>query len=202
MPSDEVDQQWLDSKADKIRGLVNSIAENVIAIGCALREVRDALPYGQFGEWLQVEFHMSARTAHRYVAIVEVFTSDTVSQLDLAALHVLRSTPAGARSEATERGRRRERITKSKAREIASRYRGGTTAAPALSEPGDEDTPFSWRRDGVNTIAGVMVAPIDRRPWRRDGVNTIASVMVRSDRPKAERLVEALTAVLRTRSLN
>ena len=49
--------------ADRIRGRLKKTLEDLIEVGGELLAVKQALPHGQFGAWLQAEFGWTVRTA-------------------------------------------------------------------------------------------------------------------------------------------
>jgi hypothetical protein len=44
-------------------------AQDIIEIGKDLAAVKDALPHGQFGKWIEAEFEMSQDTAGRFMNV-------------------------------------------------------------------------------------------------------------------------------------
>lgn len=54
-----------------IRAWMRRTAEELVAIGRDLIEVKETLPHGAFGSWLQAEFGWSDRTARRLMAVAE-----------------------------------------------------------------------------------------------------------------------------------
>jgi hypothetical protein len=59
--------------ADRIRQMIRNSLENIIEIGTELVAVKNALPHGQFGKWLDVEFGWSERTVRNFMAVAERF---------------------------------------------------------------------------------------------------------------------------------
>jgi hypothetical protein len=59
----------VEARADAalIRGLMRRTAEDNIAIGKALIRQKDSLPHGTFLAWIEAEFDMSERAAHRFL---------------------------------------------------------------------------------------------------------------------------------------
>jgi hypothetical protein len=58
----------VEARADAalIRGLMRRTAEDNIAIGKALIRQKNSLPHGTFLPWIEAEFDMSERAAHRF----------------------------------------------------------------------------------------------------------------------------------------
>jgi hypothetical protein len=59
--------------ADRIRQMIRNSLENIIEIGTELVAVKNALPHGQFGKWLDVEFGWSERTVRNFMAVAQCF---------------------------------------------------------------------------------------------------------------------------------
>jgi hypothetical protein len=176
------DSQWLAGQADAIRALGRNVIRDILGIGTRLDEVKNALRHGEWGKWLDAEFGWSDRTALRCMDAAKAFAakSDTVSDLpiDIGALYLLAraKTPPEVREEAVERAKRGERITAAKARGIVARKPSARLVPISSLHVHDRaDPPFSWQHDSVADIAAIMV---------------------RTDRAKAERLAEALTAAV------
>lgn len=102
-------------------------------------DVKEKLPHGQFGSWLQIEFNWDIRTAQRFMAVAAMFKSDAVSflesdtvsglssvdvdRIDIApgALYLLaaKSTPKEIRQKILERAYSNgESFTQAKVKEI------------------------------------------------------------------------------------
>lgn len=109
-------------KTGEIQGLMRKTAQDIIDIGQKLIEVKEQLPHGAFGPWLEAEFAWTERTARRYISVAEQFKSDTVSDLAIApsALYLLASpsTPEPARREAIKRAQGGEKISRPAARQV------------------------------------------------------------------------------------
>src|SRR5205823_4852744 len=75
--------QIVRAAAARIRVKVKRTIEDIIAVGTDLLTVKESLPYGQFGPWLQAEFGWTNRTAHRFMAVAAWLSarSDIVSDL-------------------------------------------------------------------------------------------------------------------------
>jgi hypothetical protein len=86
-----------------IRSRLKRTVEDVIAIGKQLIAVKELLPHGQFGEWLDQEFKMSDRSARNFMYAAEQFGGKTeiISVLDVTTVYLLAapSTPETARAE-------------------------------------------------------------------------------------------------------
>lgn len=83
--------------AKAIRGRLNGIRENMIAIGRDLHRAKALVAHGQWMPWLRAEFDMTSRTAENYMNLTERLGDrfETVSNLRLRTIYriVSRSTP-------------------------------------------------------------------------------------------------------------
>lgn len=130
--------KFVQDARDEIRRLGKQTAENIIAIGRHLTEVKERLPYGQYGAWLEAEFpSWSERHARRFMNSYALVTSDImaeVSEADLpkllenlspTAMYALAepSTPNSAREEVVDRVVRGEILPPKEVKEIVDRHR-------------------------------------------------------------------------------
>jgi hypothetical protein len=126
-------QTWkfVQDATDEIRRLGQQTAENVIAIGKHLTEVKGRLNHGQFGQWLASEFSWSERTAQRFMQAHEVFhanptpVSGLVRYLDPTAIYQLSapSTPEAAREEVLQKVETGEKVTPKAVKAIVQRHK-------------------------------------------------------------------------------
>jgi hypothetical protein len=73
----------VETRAKEIRGLIKRTAKNIpstgsghrIEIGEKLKEVKQLLPHGEFGQWLEIEFELAESTAQRFMRVAERFKS-------------------------------------------------------------------------------------------------------------------------------
>lgn len=88
------------SAAMAIKPMMRRAAEDLVRIGHELIAVKDYLPHGQFGIWLETEFDLHSRTARRMMAVAERLghKMDTLSLLAPSILYELAadSTPDDA----------------------------------------------------------------------------------------------------------
>ena len=75
----------VEARADAalIRRLMRRTAEDNIAIGQALIRQKNSLPHGTFLPWIEVEFDMSERAAHRFMQCIY---GETTRPISVAAL--------------------------------------------------------------------------------------------------------------------
>lgn len=92
---DEAQRVRVQVKAESIRARMKRTAEDIIAIGQDLIEVKAELEHGQFKSWLQSEFEMSYPTAIRFMQVGERFKNINLIHLPVSALYELAapSTP-------------------------------------------------------------------------------------------------------------
>jgi hypothetical protein len=126
----------------EIRSLVNKVAENVMAIGSRLRQVKDFLAehpeHGTFHEWLNKEFDGSIWTAHNLMRVYISFKphAEKISQLSPSVLYLL-SGPSVAeetRQEVLGRFAAGEEITHSKVKALLEERKSIEDSLRGLTE--------------------------------------------------------------------
>lgn len=83
-------------KAASIQARLKRTAEDIIAIGQDLIEVKQRLGHGKFGDWLKSEFEMSQMTAVKFMRVADLFSKFKLSlNLPVSVLYELAapSTP-------------------------------------------------------------------------------------------------------------
>lgn len=140
-------------------------ATDLIAIGERLLAVRERLPHGQFGPWLDAEFGWSEGHARKLMQVARAFADQTDHRDRFAptALYLLAApgAPEEARAEALARAEAGEPITPAVARAMIARY----AAAP---EPGLEP---EWPEpEAAPRTPAVRPIPVD------DGASIAAQV--------------------------
>jgi hypothetical protein len=126
MAADEV--EVLQRQADKIRKLDRSMTETVIELGRELIDVKNKLPHGQFGKWLESECRFDKRSAQNYINAAQLAEgkNETVSLLPPALVYKLASktAPAEIVSDVLDRAGKGEAIDQRKveARLSEARY--------------------------------------------------------------------------------
>lgn len=113
--------------AERIRQLVKRSLDDIVEIGAELISVKQTLPHGLFGPWLDCEFGWKERSARNFMNVAERFKSASVADLevDLTAAYLLAapSTLERARSVAIDRAENGEHITIATAQDIRKRPR-------------------------------------------------------------------------------
>ena len=93
----------LEEIADRIRTRIRRTAEDIIAVGHDLAEVKAQLGHGKFLDWIDREFDMSERSARNYMSVAAwaEAKSATVADLAPATLYLLAapSTPEDIENE-------------------------------------------------------------------------------------------------------
>lgn len=124
---DDSTREFVEDRTERIRGLIQRSAQDIVAIGIALQEVKERLPHGQFGAWLAAEFDMSERMAQNFMRVADCFKSANFADLSIApsALYLLAapSTPDEAREEAIERAEQGEVVSHAMAQEIVEEHK-------------------------------------------------------------------------------
>lgn len=120
------DSEYLQERANNIRGLVRQTAENIITIGQSLIEVKERLGHGQFRPWLKTEFEWSISAASQFMNVARRFQHSDIADMNIAAsaLGILAapSLPDSARVEALELAASGEKITRGLAIEIKDKH--------------------------------------------------------------------------------
>ncbi len=114
-------------RTDEIKALMRRSAEDIIAIGRKLAEVKARLDHGRFLDWLDAEFGWRRSTAYRFMHVADAFAAVETCQIGKfapSALYLLAapSTPETVRAEALERAAAGEAITCSQARDLLARH--------------------------------------------------------------------------------
>lgn len=76
----------LKAAAIAIRGKIRATMESMVETGAALLAIKDLLPYGTWGDWLDAEFAMSDRHARSLMAVATAFGGRMENFSDLAVL--------------------------------------------------------------------------------------------------------------------
>jgi hypothetical protein len=95
-------------------GFQRKTGEQIIEIGQLLIRIKQSLPHGLFGQWLEAAFGWSDRTAQKFMQVAETFGKTAHSAvLPPSALYALASpsTPEPIRAEFIERAAAGERVT-------------------------------------------------------------------------------------------
>jgi Protein of unknown function (DUF3102) len=95
-PEEKTDDQYLRALAEQVRNHSRSSTKAIIAIGEALRDAKQHLGHGKFGEWVVAECGFTIRTAQNYMRAADLTDkSEIVSLLSPAAIYRLAkpSTP-------------------------------------------------------------------------------------------------------------
>jgi phage N-6-adenine-methyltransferase len=131
----------VEQRTEEIRELVRKTAQDIYRIGEKLIQVKDRLPHGQFGSWLEEEFGWSKRTAQQFMSVPRSFKSEKFSDLDAgtSALYKLAapSAPEEAREEAIERSREGEHISHSDAEDLVEKHESEPEPEQKPPEPSD-----------------------------------------------------------------
>lgn len=149
------------SHTDAIKERIRRSAQDIVDIGELLIDVKDRLPYGQFGLWLQIEFGWDERTARRFMSVAAMFKTDKLSELskpsldkasiDQSALYLLaaKSTPQEVRREVLERAYQGESMTHAKVKQIVQ--------AQKLKLPATKSKRRSSKSTGIAVGSSVQI---------------------------------------------
>lgn len=135
-------------RTGEIKALMRRSAEDIIAIGRKLAEVKERLGHGRFLDWLDAEFGWHRVTANRFMQVAEVFADLEMSQIVTfapSALYLLAapSTPESVRAEVLVRAAAGEAITHGLARGILVRHQTFpiTAGDPLGADASIDETP-------------------------------------------------------------
>lgn len=116
------DRDAVQDAAREIKPQLSTMVDSIIVVGKRLTEIKGRVPYGQWGEWLDTEFHLSERMAQHWMNVAEKFQdrSEKFSELPVSTLYLLAapSTPAEAVQEVEEKIDAGERVTVAQAKAI------------------------------------------------------------------------------------
>ena len=59
--------------AERVKIRINRTVEDIIEIGRNLIEVKESLPHGEFGKWIELEFGMSQPLAYNFIQTYKRF---------------------------------------------------------------------------------------------------------------------------------
>jgi len=92
----ETDAAELRKHADAIRSGLHHQLESIVAVGERLAKVKEVLPHGNFGLWIDAEFGWKARTAQNYLLAAETYGAKTqyVAYLPVNLLYRLQAPSA------------------------------------------------------------------------------------------------------------
>ncbi len=109
---------------DRIRARITQQLKEIIATGRDLLQVKSHLEHGQFEDWLDIEFAMTARTAQKYMRAAEWMAdkNELSSVLQPTTLYLLsaRSTPETVIERVIERFEKTGKVEPEYARMVIS----------------------------------------------------------------------------------
>ncbi|MDP9362635.1 MAG: DUF3102 domain-containing protein [Chloroflexota bacterium] len=156
---------------DVIRRHAATAAHSILRMGVALIAVKEGLPHGQFGRWLEAEFAWSQDTAERHMAVARAFDGVEIPQraeIAVSALYELAapSTPPEVVAEMVDRARAGQPVRRA---DVAAAIAARRPKAEVVERPAPERRSVELR---VTTnryeIAAVRYVPDpDRRAVRR-----------------------------------
>ena len=118
--------------SERIRLRLARTAEDIIAIGRDLAEVKKKLPHGSWVPWLEAEFGMSQDWAGRAMQVAGKYpNSEPVRNLGAKALFLLAAdnTPEEVRDEVTARVEAGERVTAAEVKRLKDEAAAAKSAA-------------------------------------------------------------------------
>jgi hypothetical protein len=115
--------------AAEIKMLCKTAAQQVIAIGQLLIDVKEKLPHGQFGSWIVAEFGWTHATACNFMNVSQRFSDNSkFLNFGTSALYLLANPSVSdeAVAEAIHRADHGEEITHKVAKEIVAKHKPDT----------------------------------------------------------------------------
>jgi hypothetical protein len=186
--------------AKEIRDELDLMRQSAIKIGRRLTDVRDALPHGSWGAWLESEFHWTPQTATNYIRQAGLAAQNEKffqfeDRIDPSAMGLLASpsTPEPAREEALARAEAGERVRHKDAREIVGAAKAeATTQTAEVQRPSDADQ--AELKHLVRLVGGSWfgLVKIDgerslyRVAFLREKADNYTSTQIRARAPKPE----------------
>lgn len=123
---DEEARAVVEQHTSAIKTLMHRTAQNIIAVGLKLIEIKEILGHGKFNDWLRTEVELSEWTARKFMEISRKFKSVKFTDLNIApsALYLIvsKKTPKSAIDEILSKARRGEHITHSTAKAIVTHH--------------------------------------------------------------------------------
>jgi hypothetical protein len=133
---EQIDRDFIQDRTLEIKSLVKRSAQDIIEIGLKLIEVKERLPHGMWGQWLDREFGWGQDTAHNFMRVSIKFGNfPNLENFGQSALYLLASpsTPDEAINEAIDRASRGETISHKMAKKIVMDHKG--TEEPPTEQP-------------------------------------------------------------------
>ncbi len=159
---------YVQERTVEIRALARRTVEDIIAIGGKLADVKARLGHGQFGAWLEREFHWDQRMARNFMSAYAKFKSEIISDLDIGptVVYLLASpsVPDEAVETVLERARAGEHITVADVKQAISDARPAPepdffSGEPMLLEDYETKRPIWVNEDGEIVGVDPLVRP-------------------------------------------
>lgn len=128
------------TRRDAIKTLERRTSESLIEIGKHLIAVKDALPHGQFGPWLEAEFGWSQDTAGRFMSVARAFRDiPQIAEFQSSALYALASgnVPEEIREQFIKQAEAGEPVTHKQVQSSLTEYRAAMNPNAGLPKPDD-----------------------------------------------------------------
>jgi hypothetical protein len=184
--------------ATAVRGRLNRVRQEIVAIGRDLHRAKDLLKRGQWLPWLSAEFGMTARTAENYMNVAERFGAkfERLSNLRLETAYKLaaRSTPDEVINKVLALAASQKGVKDADATELmrqAGRARSKTRSpAPATAETATwAKSPVDPMNDWTSQAFDLLRAQMKDKPR----LKTLATLLRRSD---IESLIDKIDSYL------
>lgn len=133
---EQSDRDFIQGRTLEIKSLVKRSAQDIIEIGLKLIEVKERLPHGKWGAWLDGEFGWTQMTAINFIRVAVKFKNFlSLESFGPSALYLFAapSTPDEALDEAIGRAANGETITHKTAKEIIMDHKEQAPEPPTVS---------------------------------------------------------------------
>jgi hypothetical protein len=149
----------LQSTALRIRDRMKA---SIIDTGRDLLSIKNMIEPRTFGQWLEVEFGMTVRTAQNYMAAAELVAEyETVSHLPTTTLYRLASAPDAVRVAMVERLDKGQTVSKSDISDAVWHHRHAEAEAQRIART----PPANLKRERLNREQREKRYAEQRREW-------------------------------------
>ncbi|MHC4397147.1 MAG: DNA N-6-adenine-methyltransferase [Planctomycetota bacterium] len=159
------DRHFIQGRTLEIKSLVKRSARDIVEIGLKLIEVKERLPHGMWGEWLDREFGWTQMTAFRFMNVAIKFNNLlNLENFGQSALYLLASpsTPEEAIGEAIDRATQGETITHKTAKEIVKNHKENTEGSQSCQK--ERPSPLEMADDAAGEDLGYTEEEWDKKP--------------------------------------
>lgn len=183
-------------RTSELKMIARRAATDVIEIGAKLVDVKERLPHGQFGRWLEAEFQWSEPSAQRFMRVAERFQNRQIDGFAPSALYMLAapSVPDEARAAAVVRAQAGEPITVAAAKVVIAEHTPPPAERTPATLPQLEAAVRSWLPSYSRNRSQQLAALTQIKLRSPAGNAPLAKLIESSYVPKPYRLTDVITA--------